>query len=178
MFCVAFRKIAQVALQNHTHTNPPTLRRPIMFGVLSSIAVPQTGGVYKTYDDLMRELNNRMEKEGYKVVKSRSHRSRHGGADVPGNEIVRCDLVCNRGGRPYKSTATKHKTSTKKTDCPWRAKAVFRKPLQGWVLTIHCDQHNHEPGTPEPPTPSEASLEDEDGVPNGPEEGLGFRTRL
>ncbi|KHN94078.1 uncharacterized protein MAM_08087 [Metarhizium album ARSEF 1941] len=54
------------------------------------------------------------------------------------NEIVRCDLVCSRGGRSYKSTATKQKAHTKKTGCPWKAKAVF------------CNQHNHEAATPEP----------------------------
>ena len=132
-----------------------------MFGVLSTVAVPPPAGFFSSLDDLLAELHQRMEKDGYKIVKSRSHRGRIGGADLPGNEIVRCDLVCDRGGRPYKCTATKHKTSTKKTDCPWKAKAVHRKTAGGWVLTIICDQHNHEPGTPEPPTPSEVS-EDED----------------
>lgn len=127
-----------------------------MFGILEAVAVPHTG-IYNTYEDLMRDLNERVVKEGYKIVKARSHRGRVGGADIPGNEMVRCDLVCDRGGRPYKSQATKHKTTTKKTDCPWKAKAVHRKTMGGWVLTISCDQHNHEPGTPEPPTPTEGS---------------------
>ncbi|KOS20900.1 hypothetical protein ESCO_004527 [Escovopsis weberi] len=134
-----------------------------MFGILEAVAVPHSG-VFDTYEDLMKELNGRMEKEGYKIVKARSHRSRMGGADIPGNEIVRCDLVCDRGGRPYKCMATKHKTTTKKTDCPWKAKAVNRKTIGGWVLTISCDQHNHAPGTPEPPTPSEASDDEANNV--------------
>lgn len=103
----------------------------------------------------MRDLNSHAEKEGYKIVKARSHRSR------PGAPIVRADLVCERGGRPYRCQATKHKTSTKKTNCPWKAKAVDRKVVGGWVLTVICDHHNYEPGTPEPPTPSEASEADE-----------------
>lgn len=134
-----------------------------MFGILEAISVPHNG-IFPTYEELMRELNERMEKDGYKIVKSRSHRSRQGGAEVPGNDIVRCDLVCDRGGRPYKCMATKHKTSTKKTDCPWKAKAVHRKTIGGWVLTISCDQHNHEPGTPEPPTPTEASENEDNDV--------------
>ncbi|PKS06316.1 hypothetical protein jhhlp_007064 [Lomentospora prolificans] len=141
-----------------------------MFGMLTP--APQAPGptyVYKTYDDLFADLSVRMQSDGYKVVKARSHRGKIGGADVPNNEMVRCDLVCDRGGRPYKCLATKHKTSTKKTDCPWKAKAVNRKMMGGWVLTIICDQHNHEPGTPEPPTPA-ASEHDADGEPEGNED--------
>ncbi|KAK5988466.1 hypothetical protein PT974_09949 [Cladobotryum mycophilum] len=141
-----------------------------MFGILEAVAVPHSG-IFNSYEDLMKELNGRMEKEGYKIVKARSHRSRMGGADVPGNEIVRCDLVCDRGGRPYKCMATKHKTTTKKTDCPWKAKAVNRKTIGGWVLTISCDQHNHAPGTPEPPTPSEGSDDEGNDLEDQPDDG-------
>lgn len=140
-----------------------------MFGMLTP--APQAPGptyVYKTYEDLFADLSLRMQSDGYKVVKARSHRGKIGGADVPGNEMVRCDLVCDRGGRPYKCLATKHKTSTKKTDCPWKAKAVNRKMMGGWVLTVICDQHNHEPGTPEPPSPA-VSEHDADGELDGNE---------
>ncbi|RBR21391.1 uncharacterized protein FIESC28_04928 [Fusarium coffeatum] len=127
-----------------------------MFGILEAVTVPHSG-IFNSYEELFKELSDRMEKEGYKIVKARSHRGKVGGADIPGNDIVRCDLVCDRGGRPYRCMATKHKTTTKKTDCPWKAKAVHRKTMGGWVLTITCDQHNHEPGTPEPPTPEPES---------------------
>ncbi|KAM3434872.1 hypothetical protein MY4824_005202 [Beauveria thailandica] len=139
-----------------------------MFGILESVATPRAG-VYSSYEDLIENLNERMEKEGYKIVKSRSHRAYVGGADVPNNGIIRCDLVCNRGGRAYKSEATLRKTTTKKTGCPWKAKAVHRKTLGGWVLTVACDQHNHEPGTPEPPSPEPSDGEDEDAEDSGPE---------
>jgi flagellar biosynthesis GTPase FlhF len=132
-----------------------------MFGILEAVTVPHTG-IYGSYEELITELNNRVSKDGYKIVKSRSHRGRVGGAGVPNNEMVRCDLVCDKGGRPYKCMATKHKTHTKKTDCPWRAKAVHRKTIGGWVLTITCDQHNHEPGTPDPPSPVAPVSEMED----------------
>ncbi|PHH66755.1 hypothetical protein CDD81_5887 [Ophiocordyceps australis] len=135
-----------------------------MFGILEAVSVPQSG-IFASCEDLMRDLNSRAEKEGYKIVKARSHRSR------PGAPIIRADLVCERGGRPYRCQATKHKSSTKKTNCPWKAKAVDRKTVGGWVLTVICDHHNHEPGTPEPPTPSEASEagdNDADDVPEGP----------
>ena len=131
-----------------------------MFGILEAVAVPHAG-VYESYEALIKDLNGRMEKEGYKVVKARSHRGR-ASTDGSSNDIIRCDLVCDRGGRPYKCMATKHKTSTKKTDCPWRAKAVHRKTVGGWVLTITCDQHNHEPGTPEPPSPEAVQEEEEE----------------
>ncbi|KAG5986243.1 hypothetical protein E4U54_005530 [Claviceps lovelessii] len=124
-----------------------------MFGILTAAAVPHSG-IFNSYEDLILHLNKFMERQGFKIVKTRSHRRKPGG-DAPGNEIVRCDLVCDRGGRAYKCLATKHKTKTKKTDCPWKAKAVHQKGAGGWVLTILCDQHNHEAGTPEPPTPVE-----------------------
>lgn len=132
-----------------------------MFGILEAVTIPH-GNIFSSSESLIANLNERMEKEGYKIVKSRSHRAYIGGAEVPGNDTVRCDLVCDRGGRPYKSVATKHKTSTKKTGCPWKAKAVHRKAAGGWVLTVVCDQHNHEPGTPEPPSPEQSDNEEGD----------------
>lgn len=133
-----------------------------MFGILEAAAVPHSG-VFDTYQALILDLNKHMGRQGFKIVKARSHRRKPGG-DAPGNEIVRCDLVCDKGGRSYRCLATKHKTKTKKTDCPWKAKAVHRKAVGGWVLSILCDQHNHEAGTPEPPTPvavGDADAEDD-----------------
>jgi hypothetical protein len=138
-----------------------------MFGILEAVSIPPVG-VYQSYEDLFSDLSTRMRNNGYKIVKARSHRGKIGGGDAPGNEIVRCDLVCDRGGRPYKCLATKHKTTTKKTDCPWKAKAVHRKMMGGWILTILCDQHNHEASTPEPPSPI-ASEHDADGEPDATE---------
>ncbi len=144
-----------------------------MFGILEAVTIPH-GTIFSSSEALIANLNERMEKEGYKIVKSRSHRAYVGGADVPGNHTIRCDLVCDRGGRPYKSVATKHKTSTKKTGCPWKAKAVHRKAAGGWVLTVVCDQHNHEPGTPEPPSPEQSDDEEE----NEGDTGVKYHTYL
>ncbi|KAK2592400.1 hypothetical protein QQS21_009919 [Conoideocrella luteorostrata] len=130
-----------------------------MFGILSAAAIPQSN-TFNSFEDLMLDLNKRMGKEGYKIVKIRSHRSKPGG-NVPGNEIVRCDLVCNRGGRTYECKATKNNSKTKKTDCPWKAKAVNRKAAGGWVCTIICDEHNHPPENLTPIELSEAEHADE-----------------
>ncbi|KAF1729742.1 hypothetical protein CRV24_010281 [Beauveria bassiana] len=132
-----------------------------MFGILESVATPRAG-VYSSYEDLIENLNERMEKEGYKIVKSRSHRAYVGGADVPNNGIIRCDLVCNRGGRAYKSEATQRKTTTKKTGCPWKAKAVHRKTLGGgclpWpatsITTSPAQNYQHWGQTPQLPSQS------------------------
>jgi hypothetical protein len=139
------------------------------FDTVETPPPPPSEKTFLTLEDLMRDLSQRMEKGGYKVVKARSHRGRLGGADTPGNDIVRCDLACKRGGRPYRCMATKLKTTTKKTNCPWKAKAVHRKSASAWVLTIICDEHNHDPGTPEPLSPTgeaegdvESEMEDED----------------
>ncbi|OAQ59597.1 transcription factor, FAR1-related protein [Pochonia chlamydosporia 170] len=145
-----------------------------MFGILEAAAVPH-GGIFDTYDDLILDLNRRMERQGYKIVKARSHRNKIGGGDVAENEIVRCDLVCDRGGRPYKSTATKHKTHTKKTGCPWKAKAVNRKSAGGWILTIFCNEHNHEAGTPEPPSLPGLPQQDGNDMGNEDEHQIGPR---
>lgn len=127
-----------------------------MFGILESVSMPGNG-IFGSYEELFADLRSRMDKEGFKVVKSRSHRAHLGGAEVPGNDIVRCDLVCDRGGRPYKCMATKHKTSTKKTDCPWKAKAVNRKAVGGWELTLMCNEHNHEPDLHQTESPLDMS---------------------
>jgi hypothetical protein len=134
-----------------------------MFGILEAIKVPEEG-IYSSYNELFEDISGRMQKDGYKIVKERSHRSRTVGGSITENEIIRVDLACNRGGRPYRSSAKKHRSSTKKTGCPWKAKAVHRKSAGGWVLTMVCDQHNHEPGTPEPPTPPERNDADEEGA--------------
>nr|XP_036584010.1 uncharacterized protein CTRU02_06141 [Colletotrichum truncatum]KAF6793269.1 hypothetical protein CTRU02_06141 [Colletotrichum truncatum] len=126
-----------------------------MFGILGAVNVDSNTKTYSSFEDLFAALKARMQKDGYKVVKSRTHRNKVGGTYEKGSEVVRCDLVCDRGGQPYKCTATQLKTTTKKTDCPWKAKAVNRKTMGAWLLTIICDEHNHEPRTPDPPTDEE-----------------------
>jgi hypothetical protein len=116
---------------------------------------------WPTYEELFAVLSSRMARDGYKIVKARSHRGRVNGAEVATSEMVRVDLVCDRGGRPYTCHATKHRTSTKKTGCPWKAKAVKRKSVGGWTLDIVIDEHNHEPGTPEPPVGEEGEEEED-----------------
>ena len=134
-----------------------------MFGVLGPVDVGQT---YRSFDHLFNDLKTRMAHDGYKVVKSRTHRYKTGGQYAKDGEIVRCDLVCDRGGQPYKCQATRLKTSTKKTDCPWKAKAVNRKTIGAWVLTVLCNEHNHEPRTPEPPSDGEQDADAEGDVEN------------
>ncbi|KAF6841048.1 hypothetical protein CMUS01_03647 [Colletotrichum musicola] len=126
-----------------------------MFGILGAVNVDSNTKTYTSFEELFAALKARMQKDGYKVVKSRTHRNKVGGTYEKGSEVVRCDLVCDRGGQPYKCTATQLKTTTKKTDCPWKAKAVNRKTMGAWLLTIICDEHNHEPRTPDPPTDEE-----------------------
>ncbi|KAH6707328.1 hypothetical protein EV126DRAFT_357012 [Verticillium dahliae] len=140
-----------------------------MFGILGSVDIG-SGQTFPTFDDLFKDLMATMQKDGYKVVKSRTHRNKVAGNYEKGSEVVRCDLVCDRGGQPYKCTATQLKTTTKKTNCPWRAKAVNRKTLGAWVLTVICDQHNHEPRTPEPPSDEEEADADGDAEIVNPDE--------
>ena len=134
--------------------------------------------VYRSYDDLYDQLHRRMAADGYKLVRERSHRDKTKGAVAVPPEPIRVDLVCDRGGRPHQSMATRRRSSTKKTGCPWKAKAVRRKAWGGWILTILCGDHNHEPRSPDfsftvngdlDAVPDAADLDDADANPANPD---------
>ncbi|KAJ4182444.1 hypothetical protein NW759_017130 [Fusarium solani] len=94
--------------------------------------LPPPEGVYSTFEDLMDAVQPAAEDQGYKIVKRRAP--------------TRYDLVCECGGVKYKSTAKKRKPSTQKTDCPFRAKAVWRVELgHQWHFTVQNSSHNHKP---------------------------------
>ncbi len=77
--------------------------------------------------------------QGYGIVKLRASNYRDG-------KPTRYDLVCDRGGVKYSSTAKKRNPSTRKIDCPFRAKAVCEVQLGNqWRFALQEARHNHEP---------------------------------
>ncbi|KAI0880753.1 uncharacterized protein GGS22DRAFT_174142 [Annulohypoxylon maeteangense] len=95
--------------------------------------------IYATFDELIGSIQRLAKDQGYGIVKLRASNYRD-------HKPTRYDLVCDRGGVKYNSTAKKRNPSTRKVDCPWRAKAVCEVQLQNqWRFQVQCDHHNHEP---------------------------------
>ncbi|KAI0834517.1 hypothetical protein F5Y06DRAFT_278852 [Hypoxylon sp. FL0890] len=96
-------------------------------------------GIYPSFEDLIGSIQRVAKDQGFGIVKLRASNYRD-------HKPTRYDLVCDRGGVKYNSTAKKRNPSTRKVDCPWRAKAVCEVSLGNqWRFQVQNDQHNHEP---------------------------------
>ncbi|KXX79805.1 hypothetical protein MMYC01_203314 [Madurella mycetomatis] len=103
---------------------------------------PPPEGIYRTFDDLLSSVQRTAKEQGYGIVKLRASNYREG-------KPTRYDLVCDRGGVKYNSTAKKRNPSTRKVDCPWRAKAVCEVNLgHQWRFAMQEARHNHEARIP------------------------------
>jgi hypothetical protein len=103
---------------------------------------PPPEGIYRTFDDLLSQVQRSAKEQGYSIVKLRASNYRDG-------KPTRYDLVCDRGGVKYNSTAKKRNPSTRKVDCPWRAKAVCEVNLGNqWRFAVQEARHNHEARVP------------------------------
>lgn len=99
---------------------------------------PPPEGIYRSFDDLLSSVQRTAKEQGYSIVKLRASNYRDG-------KPTRYDLVCDRGGVKYSSTAKKRNPSTRKVDCPWRAKAVCEVNLgHQWRFAVQEARHNHE----------------------------------
>lgn len=102
-------------------------------------------GIFRSFDDLLASVQRWAKEHGYGIVKLRASNYRDG-------KPTRYDLVCDRGGVKYNSTAKKRSPSTRKIDCPWRAKAVCEVQLGNqWRFAIQDSRHNHEARPPPQP---------------------------
>ncbi|KAH8198039.1 hypothetical protein TruAng_007814 [Truncatella angustata] len=125
----------------------PTPSRIVPPGTLDSpgTLAPPPEGIYRTFEDLLTAVQRVAKDQGYGVVKLRASNYRDG-------KPTRYDLVCDRGGVKYNSTAKKRNPSTRKVDCPWRAKAVCEVSLQNqWRFAVQDSRHNHEARVPAAP---------------------------
>jgi len=103
---------------------------------------PPPEGIYRSFDDLLAAVQRVAKDNGYGVVKLRASNYREG-------KPTRYDLVCDRGGVKYSSTAKKRNPSTRKVDCPFRAKAVCEVQLGNqWRFQVQEPRHNHEARVP------------------------------
>ncbi|KAB5557883.1 hypothetical protein GE09DRAFT_92069 [Coniochaeta sp. 2T2.1] len=100
--------------------------------------LPQ-GAIYESFEDLLKTVQAAAKDQGFAIVKLRASNYRN-------NKATRYDLVCDRGGVKYNSTAKKRNPSTRKIDCPWKAKAVCEVQLNNqWRFSVQEANHNHEP---------------------------------
>lgn len=156
----SLRKHLAASLSPSARTVPPNFahlprsKRPAPFAfatVAQLIAMPNTPppallpppeGIFRTFDDLMASVQRVAKDQGYGIVKLRASNYRDG-------KPTRYDLVCDRGGVKYNSTAKKRNPSTRKIDCPFRAKAVCEVQLGNqWRFALQEPRHNHEPRVP------------------------------
>ncbi|KAF9877919.1 hypothetical protein CkaCkLH20_04495 [Colletotrichum karsti] len=111
----------------------------VMSSAPAPALLPPPEGIYRTFEDLLSSIQRVAKDQGYGVVKLRASNYRDG-------KPTRYDLVCDRGGVKYSSTAKKRNPSTRKVDCPWRAKAVCEVQLGNqWRFAVQEGSHNHEP---------------------------------
>ena len=118
---------------------------PTPSAIATGALAPPPEGIYRTFEDLLTAVQRVAKDQGYGVVKLRASNYRDG-------KPTRYDLVCDRGGVKYNSTAKKRNPSTRKVDCPWRAKAVCEVQLGNqWRFAVQDARHNHEARVPTAP---------------------------
>jgi hypothetical protein len=134
--------------QHHqTHATPEIKAAPDVMaetptGATGPSLQPPPEGIFRTFEDLLSSVQRWAKDHGYGIVKLRASNYRDG-------KPTRYDLVCDRGGVKYNSTAKKRTPSTRKVDCPWRAKAVCEVQLgHQWRFAVQEPRHNHDPRPP------------------------------
>lgn len=131
--------------QPHPTSVPVPAATPTRMLTEPGALAPPPEGIYRTFEDLLTAVQRVAKDQGYGVVKLRASNYRDG-------KPTRYDLVCDRGGVKYNSTAKKRNPSTRKVDCPWRAKAVCEVQLGNqWRFAVQDSRHNHEPRVPAAP---------------------------
>lgn len=125
--------------QGSSSSMPP--QSPALGSAAAGLAPPPEG-IYRSFEDLLSSVQRTAKEQGYSIVKLRASNYREG-------KPTRYDLVCDRGGVKYSSTAKKRNPSTRKVDCPWRAKAVCEVNLgHQWRFAVQEARHNHEARIP------------------------------
>ncbi|EAQ91972.1 hypothetical protein CHGG_00207 [Chaetomium globosum CBS 148.51] len=108
---------------------------------LEAPTVPADG--FESFDVLYAHVNPSAKEQGYAIVKVRC-------SDYKNGAPRRYDLSCVHGANKKETRGVGLRdTSTIKTSCPWRAKAVQRV-LAGdrWIFEVMVNQHNHEAQDP------------------------------
>lgn len=95
-----------------------------------------------SFEGLFHLINVQAKEQSYSIIKRRPSNYKDG---VP----RRYDLACVAGGVVKASTSTGQRRATsKKTHCPWKAKAVRSKTGPRWFFELQDGAHNHGPIEP------------------------------
>jgi hypothetical protein len=104
--------------------------------------LPDTTKEFPSWEKAHLYLDNLAKSHGFNMIKRDSYPN----PQVP----KKVTFTCNKS-RTFKTQADpdthkskKRKVATKKTNCPFKVKAV-KTGSSTWILEIHSDQHNHEP---------------------------------
>ena len=102
---------------------------------------------HDTFDNLIDDLQTVAFAQGFGFRKLRNSNPSPEGYTLPGTPYLRYDLVCVCQGKPpaLKPNRQRKERASMKTNCPCKVKAVWRKDIALWELTIMERHHNHEP---------------------------------
>lgn len=94
---------------------------------------------FESFEELFEFYNCWAKRQGFAILRRRPGNYRNGAP-------CRYDLACEAGGlvRPSASTGLR-KVTSKKTACPWKAKALSRASIGRWFLELIDGTHNHGP---------------------------------
>ncbi|KAK0616858.1 hypothetical protein B0T14DRAFT_523937 [Immersiella caudata] len=103
-------------------------------------------GPYDTREEAHNTVQEYAIAQGYCLVQSGCAKQKTpGGKYTPQTEVVRVDLMCDRGGTCKNIGTGKRKRPTHKLGCPTRIKLVCRKrEASKWFIEIRCEEHNHD----------------------------------
>ncbi|CCC14249.1 unnamed protein product [Sordaria macrospora k-hell] len=103
-------------------------------------------GPYDTREQAMSSVMEYAISQGYMLVQSGCAKAKNpGGKYAKGSEVVRVDLMCDRGGTCKNSGTGIRKRPTHKIGCPAKMKLVCKKRhASKWFIEVRCEEHNHD----------------------------------
>ena len=103
-------------------------------------------GPYDTRDQAMTSVMEYAISQGYMLVQSGCAKAKNpGGKYAKGSEVVRVDLMCDRGGTCKNTGTGIRKRPTHKIGCPAKMKLVCKKRhASKWFIEVRCEEHNHD----------------------------------
>lgn len=97
---------------------------------------------FESFPALHAFTNAQAKEQGYSIVKRRPSNYKNGISR-------RYDVSCVAGGQAYRSVSTgQRRVTTKKTSCPWKAKALQSATNDRWFFYQQDARHNHNPIQP------------------------------